>query len=231
MTANSPLSCRSSASRLRSRAVAATLAALTAMAPGPCAFAAASADAKGPDFGRVAAPSDVTRVATWAVRGGDAQQQPFAIIDKRHARLYVFDGAGKLTGTSAVLLGHAVGDTSVPGIGDRPLAQIQPHERTTPAGRFVSEPGQNLQGHDIVWVDYDAAVSMHRVRASNPAERRLERLATPSVRDNRISWGCINVPVAFFDNTVWPALGQGRALVYVLPEQLPLKDFFPAAAL
>ena len=44
----------------------------------------------------------------------------------------------------------------------------------------LSEPGRNLQGEDIVWVDYDAAVSMHRVRANNPAERRLERLARPA---------------------------------------------------
>jgi hypothetical protein len=63
-----------------------------------------------------------------------------------------------------VLLGLARGDVSVPGIGERKISDINPHERTTPAGRFISEPGRNLSGEDIVWVDYDAAVSMHRVR-------------------------------------------------------------------
>lgn len=71
---------------------------------------------------------------------------------------------------------------------------------------------------------------MHRVINSNPAERRLERLATKTAADNRISWGCINVPVDFFERTLLPNLGQGRAVVYVLPEKKPLMAFFPAAA-
>jgi len=88
-----------------------------------------------------------------------------------------------------VLLGLARGDDSVPGIGERKIAEILPFERTTPAGRFVGERGRNASGEDIVWVDYDAAVSMHRVRATNPKERRLERLASPTPADNRI-WAC-----------------------------------------
>ena len=52
---------------------------------------------------------------------------------------------------------------------------------------FEVEPGRNTQGEDIIWIDYDAAVSMHRVRTANKADRRLERLATPSVAANRIS--------------------------------------------
>ena len=94
---------------------------------------------------------------------------------------------------------------------------------------LASAPGRNSLGDDVVWVDYDAAVSMHRVRATNPKERRLERLATPTAADNRISWGCINVPVAFFDNTVWPNLGRRGAVVYVLPERQSLTAFFPQA--
>lgn len=57
-----------------------------------------------------------------------------------------------------------------------------PHERTTPAGRFLAEAGRNADGDDIFWVDYDVAVSMHRVRAHVPAERRLQRLASPTSR-------------------------------------------------
>ena len=72
---------------------------------------------------------------------------------------------------------YARGDHTVPGIGDRPLKVVKSYEKTTPAGRFVTEPGRNLNGEDIFWVDYDAAVSMHRVRATNPRERRLQRLA------------------------------------------------------
>ena len=182
------------------------------------------------DFGSTRAPDDVNRVAAWAVREADNGTMPFAIVDKRRAQVYVFEAGGRLLGTSPVLLGYAAGDHTVAGIGNKAIEDIRPQERTTPAGRFVSEPGRNSLGHDVVWVDYDAAVSMHRVRATNPKERRLERLATPTPADNRISWGCINVPVAFFDATVWPNLGRGRAVVYVLPESSSLTAFFPGAA-
>ncbi len=182
------------------------------------------------DFGAVRAPSDVTRVAAWAVREADNGRRAFAIVDKRRAQVYVFAPRGRLIGTSPVLLGYAAGDHSVAGIGDRPIAQVKPHERTTPAGRFQSAPGRNALNEDVVWVDYDAAVSMHRVRATHPKERRLERLATKTPADNRISWGCINVPVAFFDHTVWPHIGQGRGIVYVLPERQTLAAYFPDAA-
>ena len=182
------------------------------------------------DLGRERAPADVTSVAAWAVREADNGDRPFAIVDKRRAKVYVFAASGSLLGASPVLLGYAAGDHTVAGIGNKTIEQIKPHERTTPAGRFRSEPGKNSLGHDVVWVDYDAAVSMHRVRATNPKERRLERLATPTAADNRISWGCINVPVAFFDETVWPNIGKQRGIVYVLPEKNPLMAFFPAAA-
>lgn len=182
------------------------------------------------DFGKVRAPQDVTRVAAWAVREADNGRSAFAIVDKRRAQVYVFAPEGRLLGTSPVLLGYAAGDTTVAGIGNKSIEEIKPQERTTPAGRFVSAPGRNADGKEVVWVDYDAAVSMHRVINSNPKERRLERLATKTAADNRISWGCINVPVEFFERTVLPNLGQSRAVVYVLPEKQPLTAFFPAAA-
>ena len=119
-----------------------------------------------------------------------------------------------------------MGDDSVPGIGKRPIAQVQPHERTTPAGRLMAERGHNTLGHDIVWVDYDAAVSIHRVRTSNASEGRLQRLATASVDDKRISYGCINVPVAFYDTYVQPTFATQRAPVYVLPELKPVQQVF-----
>jgi hypothetical protein len=142
----------------------------------------------------------------------------------------VFDAQGRLRGDTPVLLGYAPGDDSVPGIGQRPIDQVRPQERTTPAGRFEAGSGRNLLDEDVIWVDYDAAVSMHRVRATDPRERRLERLATPSTADNRISYGCVNVPVAFFDTVVWPALGGHQVVVYVLPEVKSLDQVFPQAA-
>ena len=153
----------------------------------------------------------------------DNQGRPFAILDKRLATLHVFAADGQERATSPVLLGLAHGDTSVPGIGTRKIADILPQERTTPAGRFVTEPGVNAQNEDIVWIDYDAAVSMHRVRATVKSERRLERLATPTPDDNRISYGCVNVPTQFYDTYIQPVFGRAEGIVYILPESTASK--------
>ena len=159
-------------------------------------------------------------------RSGDNGYLPFLIIDKVAASVAAFDANGRLIGISPALLGAARGDHTVPGIGERPIGKILPHERTTPAGRFVIEMGRNTQGEDIVWIDYDAAVSMHRVRATNPAERRLQRLASPTPHDNRISYGCINLPVRYFDQVVKPLMRGGKAIAYVLPEVRGTKEMF-----
>jgi hypothetical protein len=172
------------------------------------------------------APAEIQQFAQRAVASGDSAKRPFAIVDKRHARVFVFDADGHLRGDAPVLLGLAHGDRSVPGIGERKMSEIRPEERITPAGRFVSEPGRNLQGEDILWVDYDAAVSMHRVRTTNPAERRLERLASPTTEDHRISYGCINVPADFYDAQVKPALNAAHGVVYVLPETASVAEVF-----
>lgn len=156
----------------------------------------------------------------------DHRGAPFLLVDKRAARLWLFDGGGRLRDSTAVLLGFAVGDDSIPGIGERPLAQIAPWERTTPAGRFVAEPGINARGEEVIWVDYDAAVSMHRLRANNPVERRRERLASREAEDNRISFGCINVPEEFYVRRLVPLMRQQRPVIYVLPETRPVATLF-----
>jgi hypothetical protein len=72
---------------------------------------------------------------------------------------------------------------------------------------------------------------MHRLRANDPRERRRERLATPTAADNRISYGCINIPAAFYDAHVKPMFAHARrAIVYVLPESRALHDVFPLRA-
>jgi len=178
------------------------------------------------DFANSPASNDARTVANWVARSGDNGGRPFAILDKRGARLFVFEPGARLVGTSLVLLGSAQGDESTPGIGDKPLSLIEAHERTTPAGRFVSEPGHDSTGENVVWVDYDGAVAMHRVRVVDPKERRFERIATTRVDDKRISNGCINVPVDFFDGIVAPWLMRSAAVVYILPEVKPLHDVF-----
>ncbi|MBC8055838.1 MAG: hypothetical protein H7Y61_04615, partial [Rhizobiales bacterium] len=99
-------------------------------------------------------------------------------------------------------------------------------ERHTPSGRFESQPGHNDRGEAVVWVDYAAAIAIHRLRPAPPQERRSERMATPTPDDNRISLGCIVVPVAFYEAIVEPTLGRQRGIVYVLPETRPAQALF-----
>ncbi|MEO6410116.1 MAG: L,D-transpeptidase [Burkholderiaceae bacterium] len=148
----------------------------------------------------------------------DHGQRPYAIVDKQQARIFVFDASGKLLGDSPVLLGAARGDSSPPDIAQRSPASLRAHERITPAGRFESEPGHNDKGEAIVWIDYDASLALHRLRPSPARERRAQRLASPTPDDNRISLGCVVVPVAFYDAVIAPLLGRHRGVVYVLPE-------------
>lgn len=180
-------------------------------------------------FGGEPISPDASYLARWIVDSGDNQGLPFVIIDKKNTHVFVFGVKGRLLGATPVLLGAAPGDDSVAGIGGRALADVKPEERTTPAGRFIGEPGRNTLGEEVIWVDYEAAVSMHRVRIGNPKERRLERLASPSTEDNRISYGCVNVPVAFFEKVLSPVFKARYGVIYVLPEIKSLSEVFTAA--
>ncbi len=151
---------------------------------------------------------------------------PFVIVDKVNAKVFVFDAKGWLRGAAPALLGLTIGDDAIPGIGNRKLSSIRPEERTTPAGRFEVSLGFNLSGSVILWVDYDSAISMHRVFTGNFKEHRLQRLATPTPLDKRISYGCINVPVKFFNNIVRPTFTGTNGIVYVLPETKLAREVF-----
>ena len=178
-------------------------------------------------FARVPASHDVRYIADWIVDSADNLGLPFVIVDKIDAKIFVFDAAGRIQGAAPALLGSARGDHTVPGIGDRQYSDMPPETRTTPAGRFVAALGtSSARGEDVVWVDYDAAVSLHRVVTTNPKEHRLARLATATPLDNRISYGCINVPARFYENVVRPAFSATDGIVYVLPEMRPARDVF-----
>ena len=66
--------------------------------------------------------------------------------------------------------------------------------------------------------------------AGIPSDRRGQRLASPTALDNRISFGCINVPPAFYDLVVRDLFAATTGIVYILPETRSLEVvFFPAA--
>ncbi|MDB5753054.1 MAG: hypothetical protein JWP65_3475 [Ramlibacter sp.] len=176
-----------------------------------------------------AGSADAQRLLEWIKRTGDHRGGPFAVVDKRNARILVYDGAGVLAGQSPALLGATRGDHTLAGVGRRTqTGDIGPDERTTPAGRFDAVPGLNLGGEPIVWVDYTSAFAIHRVRPGAAEAPRRRRLASASPHDNRASSGCVVVPVRFYEQVVQRVLGKYRSVVYVLPETRRPGEFMTA---
>lgn len=180
---------------------------------------------QGANFLGEVASNDARRVADWVVATDDNGGSPFVIIDKIAAKVFVFDSTGQLRGATLALLGKARGDDTVLGIGSRKLSAIRPEERTTPAGRFVAALGHDFE-QDILWIDYSASISLHRVVTGLPGDHRSQRLATASPLDKRISFGCINVPAKFYDDFIRTAFAGTSGIVYILPEVKTIRDVF-----
>lgn len=168
----------------------------------------------------------VTELAGWVVATKDSQGYPFAIMDKAAAQVLVFGGDGKLRGAAPALFGSAVGDHSAPGVAGLALREIPGRDRTTPAGRFVGGFGPSIDAGRVLWVDYDSSVSMHPTATGVPAEKRPERLASPTPDDNRITHGCINVSPEFYEQVVAPTFQHG-GVFYILPDRKSLAETFP----
>jgi hypothetical protein len=193
-----------------------------ARSPAPGARSANAAD-----FVGESASTDAREVADWVAGAQDNQGLPFIVVDKKHTKVFVFDGRARLIGATSALIGLARGDESAPGVGDKKLSDIRPSERTTAAGRFVAALGQDISNQDVLWVDYSAALALHRVPSRNSKEGRLQRLASSSSLDHRITFGCIDVPVAFYDKVVHANFSETSGIVYILPETKPLSSVFP----
>jgi len=177
-------------------------------------------------FGKEAASPDVRHMADWVITSRDNGPMSFVIVDKKQAKVFLFDPVGRMKASAPALLGAARGDDTVPGIGNKPINLVLPEEKTTPAGRFVARMGMSsTRGEDVVWVDYDAAVSMHRVLK---LPERLKGLKSPRPDDKRMSFGCINLPDAFYENSLRPSV-RGGAVIYILPETRSLRETFKAS--
>lgn len=173
-------------------------------------------------------PEAVTQLTNWVIASGDSGGVPFIVIDKVAAKVFVFDAQGQPLGTTPALLGITPGDESAPGVGDRELSAIKPEDRTTPAGRFVAKFGTASGNRKVLWVDYATAISLHAVVTTKKKERRLQRLKSPTPEDNRITYGCINIPAPFYAKVVRPLFKKTTGIVYILPETKPLKEVFLA---
>lgn len=172
------------------------------------------------------------RVIDWVAATADNHGLPYAVVDKTDAALFLFDAKGTPLGKVPVLVGVAQGDEATPGIGSKNLAEIGPAEKTTPAGRFLAKFGYAGGHQKVLWVDYATSVALHPIPpGANKKEHRRERMLSPTPDDNRITFGCINVPSAFYAKKVQPLFQKKGGYVYVLPDTKPLEAVFPGVML
>jgi len=168
------------------------------------------------------------RVVEWVAASHDNHSLPYIVVDKSTASLLAFNAAGISLGQVPVLIGIAIGDDATPGIGSKNLAEIGPAEKTTPAGRFLAKFGRPIGKERILWVDYASSVALHPIPpGASRKERRRARMLSPTSMDNRITFGCINVPAAFYAKTLRPLFQRKGGYVYVLPDTKPLDVVFP----
>ncbi len=174
-------------------------------------------------------PSEAaSRVMTWVGGAGDNHGLPWAVIDKTQATMFLFDGKGKQIAAAPVLIGIAPGDEASPGVGSKKLADLGPAEKTTPAGRYLAKFGLPVAGERVLWVDYATSVAIHPIPTDAGArEKRRERMLSPDPADNRITFGCINVPKAVYARQIQPLFRRKGGYVYILPDTKPVEAVFP----
>ncbi len=164
-----------------------------------------------PTEANAATPTE-TAVVQNIVAQNDNQGKQFIVADKQAGTLTMYTASGQQITSTPTLFGKTKGDSV--------------SSKNTPSGRFetkqanvstegyggsaqvLTQNGQNLQLGGSTY-------AIHRVYTKYASENRQGRLDTPTATDNRISLGCINVPVDFYDTY----LNSDQAtVVYVMPE-------------
>jgi hypothetical protein len=137
--------------------------------------------------------SDTSKLRSWVLANENNEGAPFVIADKSTGKISMYDSAGKLVQESPALFGQDKGD-------------ILGNGKITPAGRFginSTDITQDPEGHLGTVVDV--------------SENRPLRLKTKNPKDNRISYGCINISEDVMSDTLLPLFKDG-GVVYILPE-------------
>jgi hypothetical protein len=164
---------------------------------------------------REQASQQVKQLVEWATLTGDHGSLPFVVIDKAKARLFAFDGEGRLRGSGPVLLGAAHAD--------------EPGAAATPAGRFMADAWLSARGDGIVWANAEGELALHALPSPWAPGRGLQRLASAHVEDKRISEGSLHVAADFYREFLG-TLRSHPSIAYVIPETRPIEQFFGSYA-
>jgi hypothetical protein len=182
------------------------------------------------DFKNVAVPGYIQQVADNRMRANP--NKPIAIVDKQMGLTYVIDANGVLAGKSASLTGKTKGDVrSEAAKKTANVESIAEKDKVTEAGMFdASVKNVPHYGNVITLQIFDNySIAMHPTYLGAPAEQRQARLESATPEDNRISFGCINVPNEFMQNVVFKVIPKGVKSfpIVVIPESKSIQEFFP----
>lgn len=154
-----------------------------------------------------------TAVVQNIISQNDNQGKQFIVADKQAGTLTLYTPQGQQITSTPALFGKETGDSiSI--------------NNATPSGRYdmnfidgaridgkgYGSSAQALSVNGRLQENNAGNVAIHRVL---PIENRQGRLNTPTATDNRISHGCINVPVDFYDTHLDR---KQDTVVYVMPE-------------
>jgi hypothetical protein len=160
---------------------------------------------------------------------------PFIIADKPSGQVFLFKADGSLIKFFPALYGKTKGDVLPRPIGQQFTAEeinkIADNERITPAGEYtaVLKPAKDY-GLALFFQDADGntgTIAIHQVYTGNIKERRLDRLSSADVTDNKISYGCINVGLENWNKYIVPNYGKGARIGVVPDEQSALDQYIP----
>lgn len=183
------------------------------------------------DFKEVAVPGYIQQVADNRMRAHP--NKPIVIVDKQMGLTYMIDANGVLAGKSASLTGKTKGDfRSEEAKKTASVESIAEKDKVTEAGMFEGALKKSEDyGRVITLQEFNNySVALHQTYLKKPAERRQERLESATPEDNRISFGCINVPNEFMQNVVLKSIpyGMTRFPIVVIPESKSIQAFWPS---
>lgn len=154
----------------------------------------------------------------------------YVIIDKKACEARIYDPDGNIVYKTEVVLGKDIGDKRSGGYG---VKGVKVRCYTTPGEYLISREGTKnkkdikLYGNRVLILSGDhtieqykkfSTLALHSVPSSPMGKLRKNVFRNGTVKDNRVSFGCINFLVESFDK-MREFIKVKNTKVYILPEE------------
>lgn len=173
-------------------------------------------------------PDDTSRIIEYNKKNYDHEY--YGIVDKKTCELKIYDREGNVVKTLTVGVGKAKGDNLQSGYASSNKAKKEAGRYTAP-GEFTLDEYKSFNNanyisnkdgkHKVMGLkgdnrgDESGQTAIHMI-PNNRSEREAA-MDTPTVADNRMSYGCVNLTEEDYD-IMHSYLGEGNK-IYILPEE------------